>query len=224
MEHILQANNLSKIFYQPQKTVILNELNISIKAGESAAIIGPSGVGKTTLLHILATLEKPSSGELYIAGQNTQKVNCAKLRNTHIGFVFQNFHLLEEYTSLENVLMPAYIGRKTVHAKSTAYQNALQLLERVEMQSRSNFLAKHLSGGEKQRIAIARALCNNPKILFADEPTGNLDEHNSKIIHQILIDCCQKLKKTLIVVTHDLALAGLCEKIYKLENKKIVLS
>jgi len=224
MKEALIATNLGKVFQGPEKVEILKGINLTVAKGSSIAITGPSGVGKTTLLHILATLEKPSFGELMIASKNTKNISLAQLRNQHIGFVFQNFHLLDEHTALENILMPAKIGRKSLRKNSHSYQHALDLLEHVGMMERKDFLAKKLSGGEKQRIAIARALCNDPDILFADEPTGNLDETHSQIIHDLMLGCCRKLGKTLIVVTHDHSLASLCDAIYLLENGKLKTS
>ncbi len=221
MKHTLEAINICKVFESPRKISILEDISLSLAPGQSVAIIGPSGVGKTTLLHVLATLEMFSDGQLFLAGHNVLKENCAQLRNRHIGFVFQNFHLLEEYTVLDNILMPAYIGRKSIRPTSAIYEHARSLLQQVDLIDRKDFLSKQLSGGEKQRVAIARALCNNPDIIFADEPTGNLDDTNSAIIHTALLNCCKKMGKALVVVTHDLSLAKLCNRTYKLEGGKL---
>lgn len=215
---ILKAKNLSKNYYTPSPVCVLKDISLEIKQGETIAILGPSGIGKSTLLNILGTLEAPTTGSLEIGGNNFSNSNLAKIRNTHIGFIFQSYHLLEEYTALENVLMPAKIKRQSISPNSLAFKRATMLLEKVSMTPRTNFLTKLLSGGEKQRIAIARALCNDPSIILADEPTGNLDEHNSHLIHTLLIDCAKEFNKTLIVVTHNQDLATLCDKRFLLKE------
>lgn len=201
---MLKATNISKSY---PKVSVLSKLSLEVEAGESIAICGRSGEGKTTLLHILGTLEEPDSGEIEIAGQTLTRSNASSLRNQQIGFVFQSYNLLEDFTTLENVLMPARIARKPI-----SRQKGLELLALVGLEDRADFPAKLLSGGEKQRTAIARALCNNPNLILADEPTGNLDRTNAKRVGEILLS----LKKTLILVTHDLELASLCKKKYEL--------
>jgi lipoprotein-releasing system ATP-binding protein len=215
---ILKANKLSKSYKEPKKIEILREITLSVDEGESVAIMGPSGVGKSTLLHILGTLEEPTSGSLEILGSDALTGDCSAMRNQHIGFVFQNFNLLEEYSVLENVLMPAKVGRKPIGRGSDALTHAEALLERVGLTSHKHQIAKHLSGGEKQRVAIARAFCNNPDLILADEPSGNLDEGNSKLIHELLITSTRDFKKSLIVVTHNAALANLCDRKYLLTD------
>lgn len=217
-EVILQATDIHKSFYYPQQISIFKGLNLTVKKGESVAIIGRSGQGKSTLLQILGTLEKPCTGRLTIANQIVNPFNCGKIRNRHIAFIFQSFHLLEDYTSLENVLMPARIARRNTSPGSEAYKHALHLLERVGLSNRAHFGTKLLSGGEKQRVAIARALCNDPDIIFADEPSGNLDKQTASDIHQILLDFVREKDKTIIIVTHDLDLANLCKTQYILEQ------
>jgi lipoprotein-releasing system ATP-binding protein len=175
--------------------------------------MGPSGVGKSTLLHIVGTLDEPSAGIREISGYNALGDQRAFLRNQHIGFVFQNYNLLDEYSVLENVLMPSRIGRG-----GNREESARQLLAQVGLEDHLHHLAKQLSGGEKQRAAIARALCNNPDLILADEPSGNLDDTNSARIHDILISTAKSLKKGLIVVTHNHALAKQCDFIYNLHN------
>jgi lipoprotein-releasing system ATP-binding protein len=215
---ILKAKNISKSYKTPHEVCIIKDISLQIMRGETIAILGPSGVGKSTLLNILGTLEQPTRGSLEISNKNTSYDNLDILRNHHIGFIFQSYHLLEEYTSLDNVLMPAKIGRKKTSSHSHAFQRAIMLLDRVGMAHRSSFLTKLLSGGEKQRIAIARALCNDPDIILADEPTGNLDEHNSRLIQTLLIECAKEFHKALIVVTHHQELAKLCDKRFLLKE------
>ncbi|MBI5346924.1 MAG: ABC transporter ATP-binding protein [Chlamydiae bacterium] len=206
---ILKAKNICKSFYTPEKIDILQNVSLEVKKNAAIAIVGASGEGKTTLLHIFGTLQSFDSGELIIG--NTS--DPLTLRNQKIGFVFQSYNLLEDLTALENVLMPAKIARKKV---SSAH--GIMLLKKVGLEKRAHFSAKLLSNGEKQRVALARALCNDPDLILADEPSGNLDHHNSKIIHQLLLDCAKSGNKSLIVVTHDKELAALCDKIFCLKE------
>lgn len=215
---IILAKKLSKSFKSPHPVDVLKGIDLSIEKGSSVAIMGKSGEGKSTLLHLLGTLEKPTSGELEICGESVKSAPLAYLRNHHIGFIFQSFNLLEDYTVLDNVLMPAKIARMPTHRGSAAYQRALMLLELVGLSSRAHFIAKLLSGGEKQRVAIARALLNNPALILADEPSGNLDHSHSQAIHQLLLQLTRQEGKTLVVVTHDPELASLCDQIYILKD------
>jgi lipoprotein-releasing system ATP-binding protein len=210
------------MFYNPAKVRILKDFNLEVRQGETIAVMGRSGEGKSTLLQILGTLESPCSGSLEIDGQIVSKFNKSRIRNQKLGFVFQSFHLLEDYTALENVLIPARIGRTAVSSNSSAYKRACDLLEHVGLKNRIHFNTKLLSGGEKQRVAIARALCNNPDIILADEPSGNLDKETSRHIHQLLLDLSQTQGKTLIIVTHDPDLASMCESRYNLEDGKLI--
>lgn len=212
MKPILSAKNICKSFNHPQKIDILKGVSLDLHAAESIAIIGASGEGKSTLLHILGTLEEATAGDLFIAGESVALNPSPILRNRHIGFVFQTFNLLEDYTVLHNVLMPALIAGKEVGKRGAAYQRAVELLVKVGLEKRIHFPTKLLSGGEKQRTALARALCNDPEILLADEPSGNLDHETSSQIHQLLMSSVKELNKGLIVVTHDLALASLCDR------------
>jgi len=223
-ETILEAKDICKSFYYPKEVSILQDLHLVVNRGETVAIIGRSGQGKSTLLQILGTLEKPTSGKLTISGQIVTPFNCGKIRNRHIAFIFQSFHLLEDYTALENILMPAKIARRKTCIGSEAYQNAMELLKQVGLSDRAHFDTKLLSGGEKQRIAIIRALCNNPDIIFADEPSGNLDKQTAHDIHQLLLNFAHTKKKTLIIVTHDHSLANLCQKKYVLDQRSLHLS
>lgn len=218
---ILKAKNIHKSFFKPARIPILKGIELSVNQGDSLAIMGRSGQGKSTLLHILGTLENPCQGEIEIAGQKVSYFNKSKIRNRHISFIFQSFHLLEDYTAIENVLMPARIARQRTAKNSKSYRHGMELLELVGLADRANFHTKLLSGGEKQRVAIARALCNDPDIIFADEPSGNLDKQTSAAIHELLIGYTQKFKKTLIVVTHDNELANLCGRTLYLSNGQL---
>lgn len=206
---ILSAHKIRKVFTHPTLISILDDVSLELCKGESIAIMGPSGEGKSTLLHILGTLEAPDSGVLKIAGKEVTKNDAPKLRNSHIGFVFQAFNLLEDYTVLENVLMPARIAGKN---PKELKEKGMALLEAVGLSHRANFATKLLSGGEKQRVALARANCNDPDVILADEPSGNLDHETSLKIHEYLLLSSQKLNKGLIIVTHNENLAELCDK------------
>lgn len=211
-ECILEAKEIAKSVGEPQPIQILKGLSIKVSRGESLAIMGRSGEGKTTLLHILGSLDTPCSGTVMIAGKDVARSDRNLVRQQHVGFIFQSFHLLQDYTALENVLMPARIARKSCLKHSEACERAEALLEAVGLSHRKNEMAKVLSGGEKQRVTIARALCNNPDLILADEPTGNLDQHTSDQIHELLISLCEKEGKTVVIVTHDPDLAGLCSR------------
>ncbi|MCB1180770.1 MAG: ABC transporter ATP-binding protein [Chlamydiia bacterium] len=218
VQPILSAKKIKKSFSYPNKIDILKEISMDLYPGQSIAIMGASGEGKTTLLHILGTLEKPTKGELFIQGKSSIKNPSPILRNKHIGFVFQGFNLLEDYTAIGNVLMPALIAGESITKGSPIYRRAEKLLSLVGLEKRMKYTSKLLSGGEKQRVAIARALCMNPEILLADEPSGNLDEQTSKKIHELLFYSTKELGKGLIVVTHDKELASLCDQIFYLKN------
>lgn len=219
MNHpLLKATALKKTFYHPREIHILNGVDINIESGSSVAIMGRSGQGKSTLLQILGTLDSPCDGSLEIAGTTVTRYNKSFIRNKRLAFIFQSFHLLDDYTALENVLMPARIDRQDTYKGSKAYQRGMDLLDRVGLKSRAEFPAKFLSGGEKQRVAIARALCNDPSLILADEPSGNLDHNTSLIIHQLLLEFSTQPNKALIVVTHDESLANQCNVQYTLEN------
>jgi putative ABC transport system ATP-binding protein/lipoprotein-releasing system ATP-binding protein len=183
---------------------VLRGVNLEVKAGEKVFLCGASGAGKTTLLYVLGGLEKPSAGDVAIHGKSLYRSAArerAQLRNRSMGFVFQHYFLLPELTALENVMLPAWIGRRD------AEQRARELLGRVGLSERLNHLPTELSGGEQQRVAIARALINDPGILYADEPTGNLDEKSGVVVMEMLMEMVQETGKTLVVVTHDLQLA-----------------
>lgn len=219
---LLHAQNLQKTFYLPQPVHVLKGIDLTVYPGETVAIVGRSGEGKSTLLQILGTLETPCSGILSIGGQQVSRTNCSHIRNQLIGFVFQSFHLLEDYTALENILMPAKIGRQHTHSSSKSRQHALELLDIVGLADRAHFHTKLLSGGEKQRVALARAMCNNPSLILADEPSGNLDRQTSHMIHEILLKFAHDQQKGLVIVTHDLSLAQLCDRQLELKNGQLI--
>lgn len=219
---VLQAKNLHKAFYTPARIDILRGVSFELNRGESVAIMGRSGEGKSTLLQILGALDTACQGELFIEGKSVGRANTSDIRNRHLGFIFQSFHLLEDYTALENVLMPARIARKPIRAGSQAYIHAMSLLELVGLGTRQHHFGKQLSGGEKQRVAIARAFCNDPDLILADEPSGNLDRKTACGIHDLLIQSVKERKKSLIVVTHDAELAALCDRTYMLKDGLLV--
>lgn len=215
---VLKAKSLKKSFHNPHEINILKDVDLDVCKGETIAITGRSGQGKSTLLQILGTLDTPSEGTVEICGQLINRFNVSSIRNEKIAFIFQSFHLLEDYTAIENILMPARIGRSQLDES-----HAMKLLDYVGLKDRADFSVKLLSGGEKQRVAIARALCNNPDIIFADEPSGNLDKETADHIHQLLLGYAKEHGKTLVFVTHDHHLAKLCDKHYVLESGNLQL-
>lgn len=215
---VLDANKITKDFFHPEKISILKGISLQVKKGQSVAIVGASGSGKSTLLQILGTLESPTSGTISLYDTPIEKKNICEVRNKHIGFVFQAGNLLEEYTLLENLLLKAKIGRRSTKKGSKAYTEALEFLNQVDLSHRMHFPLKYLSGGEKQRGAIARALMNDPELILADEPTGNLDQLSSDHVIEVLLNCCAKLNKSLIVVTHDTSFSNLVDKKFQLKE------
>ena len=209
---IISAQNLTQKIQLAQKQLtIFENLNLDIQAGEQVAITGRSGSGKSTLLGILATLDQASSGKLLVCGESIAELNeeqRAEVRLKHIGFVFQSFQLLPHLTALENVMLPLRLQEKFKYAE--AEQKALNLLKRVGLERQAQQTPKVLSGGEQQRVAIARALIREPKIIFADEPTGNLDGETATEIEQLLFELNRELGTTLVLVTHDPKLAAQC--------------
>jgi lipoprotein-releasing system ATP-binding protein len=218
------AEKISKSFFDPEQLDVLKDISLTLHPGQSIAICGRSGEGKTTLLQILGTLEEPDHGRVVINGTQANRRNAARLRSQSIGFIFQSFNLLEDFTVLDNVLMPARIIRQPIHSQSEAYHDAINRLRRIGLLDRLHSPAKLLSGGERQRVAIARALCNSPSLIIADEPSGNLDRSNAIRIGDLLLECVHDQKKGLILATHDLDLAALCQKRYLLQGGKLSLS
>jgi lipoprotein-releasing system ATP-binding protein len=215
MSIVLQAEGIKKSFLEPKRLDVLSGLSLTLHEGESIAICGRSGEGKTTLLHILGTLERPDSGKVSLGGLEATSKNSYLLRQKLTGFIFQSFNLLEDFTALENVLMPARIARTL---NTNTEKRALELLKEVGLAERALTPAKVLSGGEKQRVAIARALCNDPALILADEPTGNLDRASAKRIGELLMHCVKAKKKSLILVTHNPELAALCDHRFILQD------
>ncbi len=196
---------------------VLKGVDLRIAPSEIVSIVGSSGAGKTTLLTILGTLDKPSSGDIEFNGINIMSLSEKKLaqfRNQHIGFVFQFHHLLPEFTALENICIPAFINKIQ---KKEAEQNAMELLDLLGLKERANHKPSELSGGEQQRVAVARALINKPKVIFADEPSGNLDSANAQKLHELFFTLRDELKQTIVVVTHNEILANMADR--KLEMK-----
>lgn len=219
---LLKASNISKsVFMGREKLPVLKDVTFTLLENESIAITGKSGSGKTTLLHILGGLDSLDAGEVFFKEIPLNLMNISEFHKHNVGFVFQNFYLLEDETVWKNILMPPLIAKKFVRNRDRIYQRAKYLLRLVELSHREKTLARNLSGGEKQRLSIARALINEPDILFADEPTGNLDAETSQHIHQLLLNCVSREKTSLIVVTHDDNFARLCSKQFILKDKSL---
>lgn len=209
---LVEARSVSKTIKQHDICIdLLKDVSFRLHAGEVVAITGASGSGKSSLLHLLGTLDQPSSGQILFFGKTVRQEDLPVFRNSRIGFIFQNFYLLEDDSVINNVLMPAQIARKDTGKKSEARERALYLLESVGLAGRQKEKGAVLSGGEKQRVAIARALINDPEIVLADEPSGNLDRGTADTIHELLLSLAEKHRGVLIV-THDRELAGKCHR------------
>ncbi|MHB1686094.1 MAG: ABC transporter ATP-binding protein [Ignavibacteriaceae bacterium] len=216
---ILRAENLVKTYQSNKhKLEVLKFISLGIAEKKISVIIGASGAGKSTLLHLLGGLDRPDSGEVYFNEENIFKLNddkLAKFRNKNVGFVFQFHHLLPEFTAQENIAIPQMINGKSLN---DALGRAKDLLDSVGLSDRANHKPAELSGGEQQRVAVARALANNPSIIFADEPTGNLDSANSETINQIIVDLRDKLGKTFVIVTHNADLMKLADEVFEMKD------
>jgi len=226
MAEILSLNHINKIYGENTKnpTQVLFDLNLSFEENSFNSIIGQSGSGKSTLLNIIGTLDKPSSGEVLIEGRSLKdfgKNELADVRNQYIGFIFQFHYLLPEFSALENVLMPYRISKKPI--TDEVMKRAEELLELVDLKKFMNQLASNLSGGQQQRVAIARSLINNPKIVLADEPTGNLDSDSTEKVYNLLREINQKFKTTFIIITHDRHIAEKTDRIIEIKDGKIHL-
>ena len=216
---MITIKNITKSFGSLQ---VLKGVSLEINKGEIVSIVGPSGAGKTTLLQIIGTLEGADSGEIVINGKKVDgmgKVEQAKFRNQKLGFVFQFHQLLPEFTALENVMIPALIAKKS---KREAKKKAMELLDLLGLKERANHKPNELSGGEKQRVAVARALINNPAVILADEPSGSLDSKNKTELHQLFFDLRDRFGQTFVIVTHDEELAKLTDRTIHLRDGEVV--
>ncbi|HTW37952.1 MAG TPA: ABC transporter ATP-binding protein [Steroidobacteraceae bacterium] len=220
-ENVLKTSNLSKQVSSPEGTLtIVRDVSIEIAAGESVAIVGASGAGKSTLLALLAGLDTPTSGKVWLAGRDLTVLDedgRARLRAQRVGFVFQSFHLIPALTALENVMLPLELA-----GRPDARSAALAALERVGLRARIGHYPRQLSGGEQQRVALARAFVGRPAVLFADEPTGNLDTVTGERVVELLFELNQHSLTTLILVTHERAIAARCERILHMEAGRVV--
>lgn len=219
--HILSARNLSKVVPSAEgQLIILDDLSLQLAAGDSLAIVGSSGSGKSTLLGLLAGLDLPSSGSIDLAGHDLASLDedqRARVRAEHVGFVFQSFQLIDSLNALENVMLPLEL-----EGRADARQQAAELLDRVGLGQRLSHYPRQLSGGEQQRVAIARAFAAQPDVLFADEPTGNLDSHTGAHISDLLFELNKEHGATLVLVTHDEHLAQRCNRLIRLEGGQLV--
>ena len=216
---MLKATNITRNYNDLQ---VLKGVDIIVEKGEIVSIVGSSGAGKSTLLHILGSLDKANSGEIWINNQRIDTLKekeLAKFRNKHIGFVFQFHHLLPEFSALENVCIPGWIAGTN---KNELAQRALELLKILGLQDRASHKPSELSGGEQQRVAVARALINNPDIVFADEPTGNLDSKHAQELHELFLHLQKTMGQTFLIVTHNEALAKMSDRVVHMKDGYIV--
>jgi len=222
LEALVEVKDLTKTFWLGSKSIeVLQGVGFSVRPEEMVAILGPSGAGKSTLLHLLGSLDTPTGGTIRIGGQDMSRLlpdKLASFRNRSIGFVFQFHHLLPEFTALENTMMPALVQRTK---RTQAAEMARSILEKVGLGHRLDHRPVELSGGERQRVALARALVLKPKLLLADEPTGNLDEETSEGIHDLLFDLNKRLGMTTIIVTHNPRLAARLDRSLQLRDGKV---
>ena len=220
---MISIQNISKIFTQNNKLTVLNDIKLEVQKSEVISIVGASGAGKTTLLNIIGTLEKADSGNLFIDGVDVTKLSdkeLSKFRNQKIGFIFQFHHLLPEFTALENVCLPALINGES---KLNAEHRAIDILKLLNVDNRMNSKPSTLSGGEQQRVAVARALINNPVVILADEPSGNLDSHHAEQLHDLFFELRDKLQQTFVIVTHNESLANRADKKYTIKDGELFL-
>jgi lipoprotein-releasing system ATP-binding protein len=224
MANIIELKNINKIYGTSVKTQVLHDVNLSVETGSFNAIIGQSGSGKSTLLNILGTLDQPTSGEILINGIPTSKMKApqlAALRNQTLGFIFQFHYLLPEFTALENVLMPVRIKGEKITPE--VLKKAHDLMELVGLSKVKNNLATQMSGGQQQRTAIARSLMNDPKIILADEPTGNLDSDTTEQVYELMCKINKTFNTTFLIITHDRKVAEKTDRIIEIKDGRIVL-
>ena len=216
---MIRAENIHKSYDNVQ---VLKGIDLVIPEGKTVAIMGKSGAGKSTLLHILGTLDNPDEGKVFLEDQLVAELKSkqlAKIRNNKIGFVFQFHHLLSEFTAIENVAIPAMVNSSN---KAEAFKKAKELLDYLELSHRLEHKPNEMSGGEQQRVAFARALVNSPKVVFADEPTGNLDQGTSEEVHNLIQKLKKELNQTFVIVTHDAYLAKVCDITFNIVEGRIV--
>jgi lipoprotein-releasing system ATP-binding protein len=218
---LIEAKGISKIYKEGDYILqVVKGVDLTIPAGQAVAIVGPSGAGKSTLLHILGGLDVPSQGQVHFEGQDVYSLNDQQrslLRNGYMGFVFQSYHLLPELTALENVILPSMV--KNNSRKTSAIESeGVKLLQQMGLSARLSHRPNQLSGGEQQRVAIARALMNKPKVVFCDEPTGNLDSQSGAMVIDLLLDLNKTNGQTLVIVTHDQAIAKRTQKIISIKD------
>ena len=223
VEKVIEVKNLYKLYRVGDSVVrALNGVNFEIYEGEFCAIVGTSGSGKSTLLNMLAGLEKPTKGEVIISGEHMEKMNeeeLVRFRRENVGFIFQSFHLIGTMNALENVALPLSFRGEP---KNVRLKKAEKMLDLVNLSNHKNHMPNQMSGGQQQRVGVARALVVNPKIIFADEPTGNLDSHTSEEVMKLMQDVVRKQKKTLVMVTHDNHLASYADRVFHIIDGKIV--
>ncbi len=220
MSEMIKVESVNKSFGELR---VLNDVSLSINRGEFVSIVGQSGAGKTTLLQIIGTLDRPDSGSVWIGGESLfgmDEDSLSSFRNLHIGFVFQFHQLLPEFSALENVMIPALIGN---NSKVEAEKRAKELLDFLGVAQRAEHKPSELSGGERQRVAVARALVNRPDVLLADEPSGSLDSKNKEELNKLFLKLKDELNQTLVVVTHDMEMASVSDRVLRMQDGRIVI-
>ena len=223
MATVLKLKNISKEFIEPRRNIVaLNKINLELSNGQCIGLLGPSGSGKSTLLQIAGLLDNPSNGEIVINGEKCDTLSQEKknlIRKKYIGFIYQNFYLLDSFSALENIIIPQLINGSSY---KSAKKRAINLLSSLGLSKRIDNKPRELSGGEKQRVAILRAIANMPKIILADEPTGNLDKKNSENVIKIIKDLVSHYKISIIIATHNLSIVKKFDKIIKLSEGKLI--
>ena len=224
MDALLEGTGLRKTYFLGRQPLeVLRGVDLKIQAGEMAAIVGPSGAGKSTLLHLLGGLDRPTKGEVAFDGKNLSRMSdreAARIRNRSFGFVFQFYHLIPELTALENVMLPAWMNRAG-GSRAKIREEGRRLLAEVGLMARADHLPSELSGGEQQRVAVARAIMNRPRVVFCDEPTGNLDSKTGTAILELLLRLNRDQGTTLVVVTHEPAITKVAKRVYSLKDGQL---